>query len=247
MSDPILAYNNLFETGTVSATSEDASYPKENAYDWKPFDWWKPSVASGTVYFTVDSGVATPADYWAIYAHSNIDSIQLQESDDNFATVTNVGAAVTPTGGELIFRTFTSSSKRYRRFVITHSAVFSLGIAAVGAVETLTGISLRAGFSPLQRENKLLNNDAQNGNYLGRSVIRNGLRFDVDLDLFDPAVARSAMEAFIDHAEIKPFFFSWDQTNYPDEAVFCELTARPQADYSRPRYMRYRLQFNGVR
>lgn len=246
MTAPILAYNNLFESGTVAATEEDPDYLKENAYDWKPFDWWKPTTAAATTYLTVDSGSAVAADYWAVFAHANIDSVQLQESTDNFSSdITDVGSAVTPTGSELIFRTFTQSTKRYRRLKIIHTSVFSLGIAAIGTRIDLPA-PLPPGFSPFSRDNKILNSKSGSGNMLGRSVIRNGWKFELDMDLFSNAYMRSTLQAFIDHAEVKPFFFSWNQDSYPDEAAFCELDSEDNS-YSWANQFRQKLSLIGYR
>ena len=247
MSDPILAYHNLFESGTVTVTEEDASYLKENAYDWKPFDWWKPTTAAATTYITVDSGAAVSADYWGIWSYANIDSIQLQESTDNFAAdTTDVGAAVVPTASELIFRTFTSSSKRYRRLKIIHTSVFSLGIACVG-VRIDVPAPLPPGFSPLQRDNKILGSKTGANHFLGKSVERRGFDFTLPFDLLTNTFMRNTMEAFIDHAEVKPFFFSWDQTNYQDEAAFCEVIGKINVPYSTPNRFKATMRVKGVR
>ena len=65
-------YQNLFETASsVTATSEDTGFTKENAYDWRTDDFWKPTAASpGTWTLTADMGSATAADYGGIYAHN---------------------------------------------------------------------------------------------------------------------------------------------------------------------------------
>ncbi len=43
-----IGYKNLFEDSgaTVTVSSESSGYEKQNAYDWKQYDWWKPTGAS---------------------------------------------------------------------------------------------------------------------------------------------------------------------------------------------------------
>ena len=245
---PSIGYENIFETGTVSVDSEDADYPKENAYDWLayPGDVWKPAT-SGTHYITVDAGSAVSADYWAAYSH-DIDSIKLQYSSDNFAAdINDVGSAVSPSGNGVIYKEFTSISARYWRFeVIKSGSVSSLGVVALGEKLTIPE-SVQVGFTPanLARKNQYLNSVADDGSFLGRKLIRSGAEFNLSFGLLTPAFVRNSWDVFIQHAEAKPFFFAWDYGNYPDEAAYCwtDKKIKPPVYYM-PNFMRVSLKVN---
>ncbi|MBL4709764.1 MAG: hypothetical protein JKY48_15125 [Flavobacteriales bacterium] len=245
---PSIGYNNLFETGTVSVDSEDASYLKENAYDWLayPGDVWKPAT-SGTHYITVDMASAVSADYFGIHSH-DIDSIKLQYSNDNFAEdINDVGSAITPTANEIIYSEFASISSRYWRFeVIKVSAASSLGVIALGEKLTIPE-SVQVGFSPanLARNNMYLNSVSDTGAFLGRRLIRNGSEMDLSFELLTPAFVRNFWDVFIQHAEIKPFFFAWDYANYPSEAFYCWTKKKiPKPVYNLPNFMQAKLKVN---
>lgn len=242
---PSIGYQNHFATGTVSVDSEDASYLKENAYDWLiyPGDVWKPAT-SGTHYITVDMGSSTAADYWSVYSH-DVDSVKLQYSNDNFATdVHDVGGAVSPAGREVIYKEFSSISSRYWRLVVIKSAgPSSIGWVTLGQKLTIPE-SVQVGFEPysLAGGNQYLNNDSEGGYPLGRSLIRTGEEFDLSFDLLTPAFIRSSWDAFIQHAEQKPFVFAWDYSVYPAEVAICWTDKKiPKPSYHLPNFMRAQL------
>jgi len=60
---------------------------------------------------------------------------------------------------------------------------------------------------------------------LGRSIIRKGFksRFNIELQTLD--YARGTWHDFIDHAELKPFFFNWN-TDY-DDVVYAWMERDP--------------------
>jgi len=66
-----IGYKNLFTTSgvTVTTSSDQSGFEKENAYDWKPYDWWKPS-AGGVNWLRASFGGAKAADYMAISGHN---------------------------------------------------------------------------------------------------------------------------------------------------------------------------------
>jgi len=235
MANPKLAYTNFFELGTVSATSETTGFEKENAYDGLTFDWWLPTAGS-TNYLTVDNGSALSADYWFIYQHNlheNGGSVKLQYSTDNFSSsIVDVGTAVTPTDASPIFREFASISARYWRFEIitTSSPIASsyIGVAMIGpALELENTLPVDASnFLYYARDNVYINNVAERGATLGRSLIRKGLKGTINLRFITPSWFRSNWDNFMDHAEQKPFVFSSDPTNYPDESVLCYLEGK---------------------
>lgn len=226
MRFPIFCYDNLLETGTVTASSEATGFAKENAYDWLAYDWWKPT-ATGFSYLTVDCGTAKPCDYLALHAHdlfTNGSSITLQYSTDDFvADINDAFAAFIPASDGPMVKTFPQLNVRYYRLRILAPNISSIGIAAFGAMLQLpTGVL--TGFTPptLMYDNEVTNHRSNGGAYIGRSVRRRGGKKGIPLRFGDVSAAwvRADWAAFLDHAEVKPFFFSWNQETYPDEAVF---------------------------
>ena len=52
---------------------------------------------------------------------------------------------------------------------------------------------------------------------------------------------------FLDHARLKPFFYSWDPDNHPDEAAYC-WTDGPVSgpEYSDPYWMKHSLKLRAL-
>ena len=249
MSNPVIGYNNLLESGTVSASTEATGYEKENAFDWLTYDWWKPTAV--TAYLTVDMGSATACDYFALAGHdlgTQGAGVVLQYSTDNFAAdINDAFTTLTPSDDSVIFQSFTSQSKRYWRVKLT-TAVASLGTVAFGErLDMPEGMGV--GFIPptMSFDDDVTNNRAHGGAYLGRSVLREGASGSISFDLLTPAFVRSDWMPFIEHARSKPFFLSWDETNYSGEAAYCWTDgAITPPKYSHTNYMSASLKYKAL-
>lgn len=252
MSNPVIGYSNILESAiSISASSEAAGYEKENCFDWLTYDFWKPTgFVSENI--TIDMANPVSADYWAICAHdayTNGAQYFLRASTDNFSS-SNIGIdSITPSSNGIIFRTFSSVSYRYWRIVIFGgSAATSIGMFSLGDRLDLPD-GMQVGFIPptLSYDDEVLNSTSQGGAFLGRSVIRQGARGRMQFDLMTPAWVRSDWQPFLEHARVKPFFLSWDPTNYPAEAAYCWSDGRIDAPYySRPNYMTAAFDFRGI-
>lgn len=252
MSNPVLAYTNLLESASsVAASSEAVGFDVENAFDWLTFDFWKPTGSTSET-LTADMGSAAAADYWAVYAHdahTQGATLQLRGSTDNFSASDVLVDSVAPASGAPIVRTFTSVSYRYWRLVIVGgSAASSIGVFSFGPRLDMPD-GMQIGFTPptMSYNDEVLNSESQGGAFLGRSIVRQGAEGRMQFELMTPAWVRSDWLPFLEHARIKPFFLSWDPTNYPAEAAYCwtdKQITPPQ--YSHANYMRATLAFKGL-
>ena len=245
MGTPAFCYQNLFESAsTVTASSEATGFLKENAYDWRTDDWWKPDSTSPEVStLTADMGGATAADYGAIYAHdlhTQGATIKLQWGDGASPEVWTTVFTVTPTTSAPIVRIFASLSKQRWRYEITGGAApQSIGVLAFGARLDMEQ-GMRPGFTPptYARTPHTMPHQAQQGAFVGMSIKRRGIKFNADFNVATPAWLRSNWGTFQDHFESKPFFFTWDPTNYEGEAVYCWLSGTaPPPVYNMVKYL----------
>jgi len=249
MANSLIGYKNILETGTVTASTEAATFDKENAYDWRPFTWWQPTAVPATL--TVDMGSAVDVDYFALAASdlaANSATVVLQWSTDNFASdINDVFSPISPTNDRVIFRVFDTINARYWRVLETGN-IASLGVVAFGERTDLS-VGMRSGFAPptTNRNSKMLTSESNTGQFLGRSVERTGYPGSISLTNLTPAFVRATWEPMIDHAELKPFFFSWDDTNYSDEAVLAWMAGKPSTSYQDSLYMTASLSFNANR
>ena len=237
----LVAYNNIFDIGTVTATSSDADFPLANGYDWL-HDTWK-AGAAGTVYVTIDCGANTNVDYWAIGLndlHLNSGTIKPQYSTDNFAADINdldtIQTPVTPTREitGVIFRKVTDPNVRYYRLEISSASVASaITMMAMGTVLELPKSVPVPWKSPRHgRNNKILNSHSDTGNTLGSSKISNGSKFTIYQNNVPVAWIDSNWDAWADHMEENSFFYSWDYENRPLEAVMARAISIKDPEYT---------------
>jgi len=69
----------------------------------------------------------------------------------------------------------------------------------------------------------------------------------LSFDLLTPNYVRNSWDVFIQHAELKPFFFAWDYANHPTEVAFCwtDKKITPPV-YSMPNFMKVSLRLKAT-
>lgn len=233
MAKPKICYQNLLESASsITVTDSTSGFEKELAYDWNTYDGWKAS-STGTVYYTVDLGSAMPVDYWASAAHTlgtNSGSIKLQYSSDNFSADTNdFAAAVSPSNDEVMFQTVaTAISARYWRWEITSTPVSFFGTLSLGqSLEMVRAVKQGFMLPKEARNNKIMNYRTEGGAFLGRSIIQQGVKFTYDITFQTLAFVRGDWSTFLDHAELKPFFFAWNP-DYTADVVYAWMVGDPK-------------------
>ena len=222
----IIGATNLVESGTVTTSGDDSSYPKENAQSWKTSSWWK-ADAAGTEYYYIDMGAAVDVDCWGVAGHNLVDvsgSIQVEYSSTGAwaGEEASFDSAVTPTENIVIFRTATSQNKRYWRFkFVTTGDAALIGNLFLGEYISLEH-GMPAGFAPahLNRDRDIFNNKSEGGHWLGRSLHSKGAKIDIN----QPYVTKTWIDAnwltLADHIELYPFYFMWDD-NSQTEVAYC--------------------------
>lgn len=240
-----IGYSNFFDdASTIVASNEATDFDKENAYDWLTYDWWKPG-ATGSQTLTCTFGAGVTPDYFACFAHNlGTEGASIVLQSEIASVWTDAFSDISPTGTEVIFEPFTAAAQTDWRVLITDCTVDTyVGVIAFGSVlELPQGMGI--GFSPpnMNRKPKILNNVSMGGATLGRSYHARGERVDIKMDQLDPAWVRANWEPFLDHAELKPFFLSWDDDNYPAEAAYCWTSKDSgKVSYSSAKHMRISL------
>ena len=231
-----IGYENLLDYGTVAASSENASYPVANAFDWRTSDFFKPATF-GTINIDLTLSGADAADYFAFYGHdlyAHGGTIKLQWW--NGSAYVDCFAAITPTDNSPRMVTFTSQSSTKWRVVITCASVFSIAVISFGAQLMLErGMYLGWTAPQFGRATQLIDSTSDGGEFLGRSIISNGVRTEIQLNQASDTWMRSDGLAFIKRIEQKPFFFLHNVTTYPLECVFAftdgEIPAPTQSAY----------------
>lgn len=214
-----LGYENLLENGTVTVSSENTDFPIENAYDWLPYDVFKPA-AIGTINIDLTLTASDGANYFAFYGLENVDTIKLQYWDGS--AYQDAFTAIAPPNTGPYIKFFDTQTTDQWRVVIVCTTICSVAQIAFGSYLALPfGQYLNYTEPKLGRSNTILTNTSDTGQFLGRSVIANASRSTVKLNYATDAFTRASWLPFVEHAETKPFFYAWDVANYPTEAAYC--------------------------
>jgi hypothetical protein len=237
--NPILAYDNvLARTGaTVLASSEATGYDKEYLYDWRPYTWWQPTAA-GNSWVRVSLPNASTVDYFGVAGHnlgSTGSTIKLQYSTDAGATWNDATGALAGGENKVLFDTFAPiTASEWRIYVYSPSSAPSIGVVAFGERINFPRGLPPSGFRPptLARNNAYETSVSDGGLFLGRSLLRQTYRAALNITLLDADWVRAYWETFMDHAELKPFFFAWNNGIAASEAVFAWM----RGTYASPVY-----------
>jgi hypothetical protein len=133
MALPFILYDNIFDNGAISATSEVGSV--QNIKDWRSYVRWS-ATSTATQYVTVDHGTAVACDGLGIAGH-NLSGATLSVASSTTGAwageqVTRL-APFTPTDNADICKPFTSASARYWRLkILTPSEVPEIGVLCLG-------------------------------------------------------------------------------------------------------------------
>ena len=247
-----IGYKNLFTTSgvTVTASSDQVGWEKENGYDWKSHDWWKP-VGTGSHWLRASFGAAKSASYAAISGHNLHEiggTIKPQYSTNGGSSWNDAESAVAPTTGNTIFFSFTSIPGADWRFLVTNSSgEVAIAVMTIGEVMELP-VGMAVGFliPTMATDDKFSTSVSTSGEHLGNSLRRQNLSFSINLNMLDPNWIRTTWADFLDHARIYPFFFSWDSANHSDEAVYLWVNKKiPKPAYSSPVQGKVSLQVEG--
>jgi len=245
--NPIFGYKNLYrDGGTVTASSDPAATPKENALDWRLEDYWKPAAATSHT-LDIDAGSAVPADYLAFFSSDLFGQAgaKVELFSGAASPAATLRATINPTTRGPKLLTFTSVSFRYWRITISTTAAFSpkIQIANVGArLELERG--LRPGFMPPALGSRLrpTTNLSETGIYIGRSLENKPVDFSLATTTLTAAWVRANWPAFRDHIERYPFFILPEPDAYAGEAVIAWTRgAINPPTYSQAAHMRLSL------
>jgi len=229
MSKAYLFYDNKLTSSlltSVTATTQADGYSVANAYDWRTTSYWSPT-ASGVQTITTVFSSAVTADYFAIYRHNlgtTGGTVKLQYSVDSGANWLDATTATTLTDNELKISLFDETSSTHWRVYFSLSATgFYCGVLMFGQAFNLYR-GMPSGFVVPKhgRKNTIINQKTEGGQFAGRAIVSHGAKTTI-VNKFVPANwYRENIEPFILHAERYPFLFSWNHTDRPSDACWCE-------------------------
>jgi hypothetical protein len=203
---PTILFNNLFLSGTLSASSEAAGFPKENAISENTNKAWKPTSLPATL--SVDLGTSRLINSFAIVAHecgSKGNTVTLQSSTNNSTWTTR--CTVTPTDDTTILGLFNTVLARYWRIQISNGTAPAIGVAMIGS-----RFNLPAGVKPpytpvwLSQTYELLTANTMGGQFLGNKINRKGGMTSINLVSVERGFAEGTLLPFREHYNLGKAF-----------------------------------------
>ena len=243
-SKAVIGYDNVFTSAAVAASSETDEGPAENAVDGLTYDWWQGEGDPDTL--TVNSGSAS-CDYLAIAAHdlgTQSATITLQGSADGAAWVT-VAGPYSPTDDTPWLWRFTQATYAYWRISVAGGPC-RIGVVNAGVAMVLPE-GVYAGHAPasLNRKPKLLNNDSEGGQLLGRSIIRSGATSEIVQERVSTTWVRDTWQPFARFAETRPFFYAWRHADFPEEVLYAWSDGEANVQQGPNQFMKVSLDIKG--
>ena len=220
-----IGHSTWTRIGTASASSEEANFPSDAPLNELTYEFWRPTALPAT--WTLDAVLPSYADYIGIAAHtlgSSSCTVTIQSSPDN-STWTNIDS-LTPTDDSPIMFLFDEVLARYYRLSITGGADMpSVGVVYVGQTLDMMRPCF-GGLTPinLSRNSVIRPNKSEGGQWLGRSVIRQGTSMSVSYKNLDGDWLRTYFQPFMIDAISYPFFYAWRPDNYPDACGYVWTT-----------------------
>lgn len=231
---PLLLYDSVFESGTVTVSSETTDGAGLNAIEDTTFDEWLAS--SATAYLSVDYGSDVFVDCIGVAAHdlfTQSATISVEYSNNN-VDWTSIWT-VTPSDNSTIIGIFTLTKARYWRVAVT-SGPASIGVIRLGRRLVIpTGVlSGHVGINHAKRVD-VLSNMSLTGQFIGTKVVRRGADATIDFGLLETDYVDSDVSDFESHYnDGRPFFYAGSLSKYPNDIGFCK---RPSgASEIRPSY-----------
>ncbi len=241
----------VLSASSTAAASGTTTYDAANAFDGLTYDYWQPA-AGGQQYLKVALTASQPVDYMALAAHdlgSRACVVQLQGSIDD-STYVNLlpEGTFTPTDDDPIVRLFQEKAYRYFKLLLTPgNGTEKVGIFMLGRSTPLQrGIHTGHRPAPFSRNVEFSTNQAESGQFLGRSILRVSNDTDIALSKITGRWYRETLEPMIRAAETRPFAFVWDRWRRPDEAFFGYLTDRSKPVNEQGQFMAVTLPCRGI-
>lgn len=215
-------YQNIFEEGSVTVSSETADGAGLNCIEDTTFDFWTASSAYSTI--TVDMGSAVECDCIGVAAH-NIGlsgaRIGVEYSDDNI-TYNATGFLEEPLIDDTILGVFSAVSARYWRVYVSNGPA-SIGVIKLGK-RLVYPSGVLSGYTPINHANRvdLMTNTSIKGQYLGTRIKRVGADTNVNFGLIDTNFVDNDMAVFESHFNSgRSFFYAGSPSEWPEDYGYC--------------------------
>jgi hypothetical protein len=202
---------------TVSASSAASGFPASSAAHELTYEYWRPASLPAT--WEIDAGASVTCDYCGIAAHTlATDGCAVEVRRDG-----NVVETIIPTTDDPILVLFEPQAGTVWDIRVSGGTAPSVGVVFFGEALEMPR-PIYGGHSPinLSRTTKREPNRSERGQWLGLSVVRQGVTADFGWNHLDPDWYRDYFDPFVAYATQSrgAFFIGWRPVGYPDGVAY---------------------------
>lgn len=213
-----IGYDNyLYRGAIVTASSQETGFPANAVANPLTYERWLAKANDSAPWIKIDLGAQQDINYFAIGAHNIQGDVTLQSSTDNSAWETVTGA--TATNHNAIMFVFGQVTARYWRLRLAAAA--EVGVIYIGKVLEMP-VQMYGGHTPgtLARQTNIRTNESIKGQFLGRSIVRQGFATSYSWRHMRAIWYRENFDPFVEHATKYPFFIAWNYNTFADEVLY---------------------------
>lgn len=214
-----IGYHTVTRDAIVTASSAVPGFPASALKNALTYEAWRPESSPAWVVF--DAQRLVDIDYVGLGVHTlGTEGVTLTiEHSIDGSTWEQVVQFLVGTD-DAVMALFDQVTARY--FRLSFNRVAQVSVAYIGRILTMQR-PIYSGHSPgvLSRTTKIDPNKSEGGQFLGRSVIRQGLATSFQWQNLSPDWYRANFDPFVESAIRYPFFIAWKPTRYPQEVMYC--------------------------
>lgn len=217
---PMVAFNNLFATGTLLASTETADGAAANAIVEGTYNYWIPSVLPATLQTTL--GAATLCNTMAIIAHdygTKGATLHLEYFTTVWVTITSI----TPTDNSPILAIFANITATQWRIRITGTLIPATGVVYLAARLIIPG-GVKAPYTPIWLADRveLMNSQSMGGKFVTNRAVKLGKETMINLTSVTRTFAEVDLNAFrLKFNEGSPFLWASGPSIFPNDVGYC--------------------------
>jgi hypothetical protein len=252
---PIICWRNLVTATNVQAES-DPDFPVSNVANPLTSSKWKADASgsplSSIEYLTID--ISDNANYVAIAGH-NLGSagiavgLEISTYNSPAGSAERVIDLAVPTDDSPLIFAFETELIEAIHLVFQYTGTTPAEIAVVYAglfTELPEGIQGDHVPLPLAFVREVVNGRSENGAFLGRKIVAEGLQSTATIANLETDYVRDELMPFLEFAAEDPFFWIWSPETYPDETAFAWLENDAQPSFDIDGYASVDLQMRGL-
>jgi hypothetical protein len=240
LNTPIFGWESIATAGTITATSEDASFPASNlsnpstALRWKAEEEGSPlGPPAADQYLTVAIDQVDPVDYLAVAVHNlgtSQNVLSVEGSDGGSPEWSElVQESIQANDDPVVFRFTPQSLSGIRLRIQPGSLVPMVAVLYVGKLLVMER-GTHTDHSPinLARTTRVMNGKSETGNFLGRVVLSESRATQFTANRIREVFYRNTLDEFIRSARETPFFFAWKPQELPSDVGYCWASNDPK-------------------